>query len=201
MRAVRQQRFEEPVVVYDTSEFRRGLAIMHNGHPYTISWFQHHKPGKGGAMVRTKLKSILDGRVVEYVFRAGEKLDAPDLGYKSMQFLYRDEEKNCHFMDTQTYEQLFIDPETLGDDSSYLQENLNVRVGFYEGRPFGVELPVAVELLVTHTEPGFRGDTATGATKPATLETGLVVQVPLFISEGEKLKIDTRTGEYIERVK
>lgn len=186
---------------YDTSEFKRGLAIMYNGQPYSIVWFQHHKPGKGGAVVRTKLKNILTGQVVEYTFRAGEKVDTPDLEYRVMQYLYKDDDNNFHFMDQQTYDQLFMTEDTLGEDYYYLQENLNVRVGFYNGRPFGVELPASVELKVIRSDPGIKGDTATGATKPATMETGLVVQVPLFIEEGENLKIDTRDGSYIERVK
>ncbi|MGC8605569.1 MAG: elongation factor P, partial [Desulfomonilaceae bacterium] len=167
---------------------------------FTIVDFLHVKPGKGGAFVRTTLKSLVTGNVIDRTFRSGEKLDKPDLEEKQMQFLY-ESEGEFHFMDSETYEQLFLVEQNLGDAKNYLQENVNVTVLFHNGKPIGVEVPIFVELTVTAAEPGIRGDTAAGATKPATLETGLIVQAPLFVNEGDVLKIDTRTGKYIERVR
>ncbi len=161
--------------------------------------FQHVKPGKGGAFVRTKLKNLETGQVLEQTFRSGVKVGRPDLEEKNMQYLYQEGEQYV-FMDNETYDQSFINQEYLEDAIPYMIPNFELRVIFFKGRPIGVEMPITVELLVTSTEPGLKGDTATGATKPATLETGHVVQVPLFINEGDRLKIDTRTGEYLERV-
>ena len=186
--------------MYSTSDFRKGLKIEINGEPFTIVDFLHVKPGKGGAFVRTTLKSLLTGNVIDRTFRSGEKLDKPDLEEKQMQFLYESEDE-YHFMDSETYEQLFLIEQNLGDAKNYLQENVSVTVSFHNGKPIGVEVPIFVELTVTTTEPGLRGDTAAGATKPATLETGMTVQVPLFVNEGDVLKIDTRTGKYIERAR
>ncbi|MHB8205559.1 MAG: elongation factor P [Desulfomonilaceae bacterium] len=186
--------------MYSTSDFRKGLKIEINGEPFTIVDFLHVKPGKGGAFVRTTLKSLLTANVIDRTFRSGEKLDKPDLEEKQMQFLY-ESEGEYHFMDSETYEQLFLVEQNLGDAKNYLQENVNVTVLFHNGKPIGVEVPIFVELTVTTTEPGLRGDTAAGATKPATLETGMNVQVPLFVNEGDVLKIDTRTGKYIERAR
>jgi elongation factor P len=186
--------------MYSTPDFRKGLKIELNGEPFNIVEFLHVKPGKGGAFVRTTLKSLITGNVIERTFRSGEKVDKPDLEEKSMQFLYVSD-SDYYFMDTETYEQIFITEEQLGDSKYYLQENVEVSVLFHNGKPIGVEPPIFVELKVTETEPGVRGDTAGGATKPATLETGLTVQVPLFVNEGEALKIDTRTGKYIERAR
>ncbi len=186
--------------MYSTSDFRKGLKIEINGEPFTIVDFLHVKPGKGGAFVRTTLKSLLTANVIDRTFRSGEKLDKPDLEEKQMQFLY-ESEGEYHFMDSETYEQLFLVEQNLGDAKNYLQENVNVTVLFHNGKPIGVEVPIFVELTVTTTEPGLRGDTAAGATKPATLETGMTVQVPLFVNEGDVLKIDTRTGKYIERAR
>jgi elongation factor P len=186
--------------MYSTPDFRKGLKIEINGEPFTIVEFQHVKPGKGGAFVRTTLKSLVTGSVLDKTFRSGEKVDKPDLEEKEMQFLY-EAEGEFHFMDNETYEQLFLTQQQLGDARNYLQENVAVTVLFHNGKPLGVEVPIFVELAVSSTEPGIKGDTAAGATKPATLQTGLTVQVPLFVNEGDVLKIDTRTGKYIERVR
>lgn len=186
--------------MYSTPDFRKGLKIELNGEPFTIVDFLHVKPGKGGAFVRTTLKSLISGNVIDRTFRSGEKVDKPNLEEKEMQFLY-ETEGEFHFMDVESYEQLFLTEDHLGDARNYLQENVNVAVLFHNGKPIGVEVPIFVELTVASTEPGFKGDTASGATKPATLETGMTVQVPLFVNEGDVLKIDTRTGKYIERVR
>jgi len=186
--------------MYSTPDFRKGLKIELNGEPFAIVDFLHVKPGKGGAFVRTTLKSLISGNVIDRTFRSGEKVDKPDLEEKQMQFLY-ESEGDFHFMDSETYEQLFISREKLGDARNYLQENVTVTVLFHNGKPIGVDVPIFVELTVSATEPGLRGDTAAGATKPATLETGMTVQVPLFVNVGDVLKIDTRTGKYIERAK
>jgi elongation factor P len=185
--------------MYSTGDFRRGLKIEVDGTPYSIAEFQHVKPGKGGAFVRTKLKNLLTGRVVDKTFRAGEKVEKPDLEEKTLQYLYS-EGSQYYFMENETYEQTFLTQEQLGDNKNFLQENVTVAILYYQGKPIGVELPIFVELEVTKTDPGIRGDTASGGSKPATLETGTTIQVPLFVNEGDKVKIDTRTGEYIERV-
>jgi elongation factor P len=186
--------------MYSTPDFRKGLKIELNGEPFAIVDFLHVKPGKGGAFVRTTLKSLITGNVIDRTFRSGEKVDKPNLEEKEMQFLY-ETEGEFHFMDVESYEQLFLTEDQLGDARNYLQENVNVTVLFHNGKPIGVEVPIFVELAVTRTEPGVRGDTAAGATKPATLETGMTVQAPLFVNEGDILKIDTRTGKYVERVR
>lgn len=186
--------------MYSTSDFRKGLKIEINGEPFTMVDFLHVKPGKGGAFVRTTLKSLISGNVVDRTFRSGEKIDKPDLEERQMQFLY-ESDGEFHFMDSETYEQSFLTEEHLGDVRNYLQENVGVTVLFHNGKPIGVEVPIFVELTVTSAEPGLRGDTAAGATKPAVLETGMTVQVPLFVNEGDVLKIDTRTGKYMERVR
>jgi elongation factor P len=186
--------------MYSTPDFRKGLRVEINGEPFTIVDFLHVKPGKGGAFVRTTLKSLISGNVLERTFRSGEKVDKPDLEEKEMQFLY-ESEGEFHFMDMATYEQLFLTSDQLGENKGYLQENVVCTVLFHNGKPLGVEVPIFVELPVAATEPGLRGDTASGGSKPATMITGLVVQVPLFVNEGEVLKIDTRTGKYIERVR
>ena len=185
--------------MYDTSQFRRGLKIEFKNEPYSIVEFQHVKPGKGGAFVRTKLKNLISGKVLEQTFRSGEKVDEPDLEEKEMQFLYRDAQ-GFQMMNTNTYEEETLVSEAVGEAGRFLQESLTINVLYYRARPVTVELPLFVELAVTQTDPGVKGDTASGGNKPATLETGAVVQVPLFIAEGDTLKIDTRSGEYIERV-
>jgi elongation factor P len=184
--------------MYSTAEFRKGLKIEIDGKAYTIVESQHVKPGKGGAFVRTKLKNLETGQVLEQTFRSGAKVDKPDLEEKNVQYLYQEGDQFV-FMDNSTYEQIYIAQEFLGEARYYLHPNIAVDVLYFNGRPIGVELPVAVVLTITHCEPGVKGDTAAGATKPATMETGLVVQVPLFINEGDALKIDTRTGAYLER--
>jgi elongation factor P len=180
-----------------TAEFRRGLKIELDGNPYNIVEFQHVKPGKGGAFVRTKLKHLRLGTVVERTFRSGEKFATVDFEQRPMQFLYKDDQ--FHFMNLETYDQIGLPPESLGDAPDYLKDSMEVDVLYINGVPFAVELPTFVELKVVQTDPGLRGDTASGGSKPATLETGAVVQVPLFINEGDVLRVDTRTGAYMER--
>jgi elongation factor P len=182
-----------------TSEFRKGLKIELNGEPFLMVDFQHVKPGKGGAFVRTRLKSLLTGNVIDKTFRSGEKVETPDLEERAMQYLYPDGDAFV-FMDNETYEQLSIQKEIMGEAINFLKENTNVMILFHNQKPIGVELPNFVELEVVKTDPGIKGDTASGGSKPATLGTGTVVQVPLFIKEGDILKIDTRDGSYIERV-
>ena len=177
--------------MYSTTDFRRGLKIEVDGSPYIILEFQHVKPGKGGAFVRTKLKNLINGGVIDKNFRAGEKVGKPDLTEKTMQYLYSEGDQ-YYFMDTENYEQTFLTVEQLGESKNFLQENININVLFYQGNPMGVELPIFVELVVAETAPGVRGDTASGGSKPAKLETGAVVQVPLFVNNGDKLKIDTK---------
>jgi elongation factor P len=181
-----------------TAEFRRGLKIALDGIPYTIVDFQHVKPGKGGAFVRTKLKHLRLGTVVDRTFRSGEKFELVDFEQRPMQFLYRDD--LFHFMQLETGEQIALGGGEVGDAADYLKETMDVEILYLNGVPFGVELPTFAELTVVKTDPGVRGDTASGGSKPATLESGAVVSVPLFINEGDVLKVDTRTGTYIERV-
>ncbi|MBN2467252.1 MAG: elongation factor P [Deltaproteobacteria bacterium] len=185
--------------MFSTTDFRRGLKVELEGVPYTIVEFQHVKPGKGGAFVRTKLRNLITGGVVDKTFRAGEKVGRPDLEERSMQYLYAEGDQYC-FMDTENYEQISLTEKQLAEGRKYLEEGITINVLLFQGKPIGVDLPIFVQLKVVKTEPGVRGDTASGGTKPATLETGAVIQVPLFINEGETLKIDTRTGEYAERV-
>jgi elongation factor P len=180
-----------------TAEFRKGLKIELDGQPYNIVEFQHVKPGKGGAFVRTKLKHLRLGRVVDRTFRAGEKVGLVEYEQRSMQFLYKDD--NFHFMNLDTYEQIALPADVVGEAANWLKETMEVEVFVINGDPAGVDVPNFVELEVVKTDPGLRGDTASGGSKPATLETGAVVQVPLFIDQGEVLRIDTRTGAYIER--
>jgi len=182
-----------------TNAFRNGLKLELDGDAYQIVYFKHVSPGKGGAFVRTKLKNLKTGAVIERTYRSGEKLKKADIEEKEMQYLYKDGSE-YHFMDLKTYEQVALRAEQLGDSRKFLQEQINVEILFFKGEPIGVELPNFVELLVSETEPGVRGDTASGATKPATLETGALVQVPLFVCIDDKLKVDTRTGEYVTRV-
>jgi elongation factor P len=183
-----------------TAEFRKGLKIELEGEPYIITDFLHVKPGKGGAFVRTKLKSLVTGNVIDRTFRSGEKVQTPALDERNMQYLYR-EGAAYHFMDNDTYEQLTLTADQLGEDSNFLPENVQVKIVFHNGKPIGVDLPFFVELTIVKTEPGVRGDTARGGTKPATVQTGAVIQVPLFLNEGDVIKVDTRTREYIERAK
>jgi len=181
-----------------TAEFKKGLKIQFDGEPYSIVDFQHVKPGKGGAFVRTKLKHMRLGRVIDNTFRAGEKVALVDFEERRMQYLYKDDA--YHFMDLDTYDQIAVAPEQVGEAQDFLKENTEVEILFIDGNPVSVELPNFIELQVAKTDPGIRGDTATGGSKPATLETGAVIQVPLFLNEGDVVKVDTRSGEYLGRV-
>lgn len=182
-----------------SNDFRTGLTIEVDGDIYAVVEFQHVKPGKGSAFVRCKLKNLRTSGVVERTFRAGEKLPRAHLEHREMQYLYR-EGDSFVFMDNENYEQTSLGLNQLGDNVKYLKENMNIYLLTYNGDLIGVELPNTVELKVIEADPGVRGDTATGGTKPATLETGLIIQVPLFIDVGTVIKVDTRTGEYLERV-
>ena len=185
--------------MYSTSDFRKGLKIELDDKPFVIVEFLHVKPGKGGAFVRTKLKNMITGRVLDQTFRSGEKVEQPDLEEKEMQYLYKDGETYC-MMDNETYEQIFLTGEQVGESRSFLLENTPLKVLFYNKRPIGIDLPTFVTLTVTESEPGLKGDTATGHTKKVTLETGLSASVPAFVEVGAIVRIDTRTGEYITRV-
>lgn len=183
-----------------TADFKNGMCIVNNGKMCTIVEFQHVKPGKGGAFVRTKLRDIKTGRVVDYTFNAGTKFDSVRLEQRTMQYLYNDG-ADFNFMDTSSYEQMAIPEATVGDAAKWLKENDEVTLHYAGEELINVEPQMFVELEVTETDPGFKGDTATNVTKPATLETGTEIKVPLFINPGDKIKIDTRTGEYLERAK
>jgi len=186
--------------MYSTTDFRKGLKVEIGGEPFVIVDFQHVKPGKGGAFVRTRLKSLVSGNVIDQTFRSGDRVDKPDLEEREMQFLY-ETGGEFHFMETQTFEQLFLTADQLGGSKDFLKENIVIKALFHNKRPIGIEVPMFVELKIVKSEPGMRGDTATGVTKPATLESGAVIQVPLFVEEGNVVRIDTRTREYITRVK
>ncbi len=179
-------------------DLRPGVKVEVDGVPFVVTDFQWVKPGKGGAFMRTKLRNMRTGGIVERTFRTEEKLERADLEEKRVQFLYQSEDE-FHFMDTETYEQFFLSEGQLGDARRYLKEEMVVTIVSHRGTPLTVEVPTFVELVVADTEPGVRGDTASGGSKPATLETGAVIQVPLFINVGDRLRVDTRTGNYIER--
>ena len=179
-------------------DFKKGLTVEWDGGIWTIVDFQHVKPGKGAAFVRTKIKNIITGAVVERSFNPTDKMPKAVIETKEMQYLYNDGDL-YYFMDTETYEQLGLTHEQVEDSIMFMKENTNATVRFYKGAPFSVEAPFFVDLEVTHTEPGFKGDTASNTTKPATVETGYTLQVPLFINIGDKIKIDTRVGEYLSR--
>ena len=180
-------------------EFRNGITLEYDGEIYVIIEFQHVKPGKGAAFVRSKLKNIKSGGIVEKTFRPTEKMPRAHIDRKEMMYLYRDGDL-YNFMDTETYDQITLNASDIGDALDYVKENDTVKILSHNGNVFGIEPPMHAELRVIETEPGFRGDTATGAVKTAKLETGVTVTVPLFINEGDVLKIDTRTGEYLSRV-
>ncbi len=182
-----------------TNDFRTGLTIELEGQVYSVVDFQHVKPGKGAAFVRTKLKNMQTGAVTEKTFRAGEKVSKAHIERKTMQYLYNTGQ-DFIFMDTESYEQLTLDREQLGDSALYLKENMEADFMMYEELIMGVEVPNFVELTVTETDPGFKGDTASGGSKPAALETGLTIQVPFFINVGDVVRVNTKTGEYMERV-
>jgi len=184
--------------VATTNDLKNGMTLNIDGQLWNVVDFQHVKPGKGGAFVRTKLKNVLSGKVVDRTFNAGVRVEQASVDRREMQYLYR-EGDDFVFMDTETYDQPHIPSATIGDAANYLLEEQNAVVAFNEGVPLYVELPAAVELTVSQTDPGLQGDRATGGTKPATLETGAQIQVPLFITTGEKIKVDTRTGQYLGR--
>jgi len=181
-----------------TNDLKNGMSLDLPEGLFSVVEFQHVKPGKGGAFVRTKLKNVRSGAVIERTYRADEKLEQAIIDKRDMQFLYRDG-RDFVFMDTTTYEQMTAAPESLGDAPHYLKEGDAANLQMYNGEIVGVDLPAAVELSVTETEPGIQGDRVSGARKPATLQTGLVVQVPLFVNVGDVLKVDTRSGEYLTR--
>jgi elongation factor P len=182
-----------------TNDLKNGMTLNIDGALMNVVDFQHVKPGKGGAFVRTRLKNVRTGRVLDKTFRADEPVEVAILEKRQMQFLYRDE-VGFHFMDTETYDQVAVDGDAVGDAASYMIEGSTPYVTFYDGSALGVELPASVELTVSETEPGVKGDRVSGATKPATVETGAVVQVPLFVETGDRIKVDTRTGAYLTRV-
>lgn len=186
---------------YDTSDLRKNLKIMIDGNPFVVLEAQFVKPGKGAAFTRTRMKNLITGGVIERNIRSGEKLPGADVEDREVTYLYKEGADAYVFMDKASYEQTNVSADLVDDAWKYLKENLSCYVTFYNGRPISVVLPNFVELKVTHTEPGHRGDTATGASKNATVETGATLQVPLFINENETLRIDTRTGDYIERVR
>lgn len=181
-----------------TADFKNGLNIMVDNEPYTIVWFQHHKPGKGGAVMRIKMKHLRNGSITERSFKSGEKFDSVSVEKKKKQFLYSDA-ASFHFMDLQTYDQISFPKEKLGDSARFLTENLEVEALYLEGELVSFELPISVELKIISTVPGIKGDSVSNMVKPATVETGAEITVPLFIKEGDKIRVDTRTGEYIER--
>ena len=183
----------------ETSDFKKGSKLQIDNYPYSVVDFQHVKPGKGQAFTRCKLRNLQTGQQLERTFKAGERFPEPNLEHKEMQYLYTDGEM-LTFMDSVNYEQLTLNQKTIGEQVVFLKENMVVGVLFFDEKPITVELPNFVELAITYCEPGFKGDTATGASKPATLEGGHKVTVPLHLKEGDILKIDTRTGEYVEKV-
>ncbi len=186
--------------MYDSSDLRKGLKIIIDGQPYIITDFQFSKPGKGQALYRCKLKNMITGYTMDRTYRSGDKFEPANLDERRMQYLYNDGE-GYHFMDTKTYDQITLTEDNIGDAKNFLQDNMEVDVLFFNETPISINLPNFVQLKVVKADPGVKGDTATGATKPATLETGYTIQVPLFVEEGDVLKIDTRTGQYVERVK
>jgi elongation factor P len=184
--------------VATTNDLKNGMTLNIDGQLWTVQEFQHVKPGKGGAFVRTKLKNILSGKVVDKTFNAGTKVEVANVDKREMQYLYREGE-DFVFMDTETYDQPHIPGATVGDASNFLLPEQNAVIAFNDDTPLYIELPAAVVLEVTETEPGLQGDRSTGGTKPATVETGAVINVPLFITTGEKIKVDTRSGDYLGR--
>lgn len=186
------------VYVISTTDFRKGAKILYKGEPYMVIEYHHVKPGKGGAFVRTKMKNMISGLIHEETFRSGEKFPEPDLEYRTMQYLYAD--NLYHFMDQDTFEQVSLSKDQIEEVLSYLKEQTIYTILYFEGSPIAVNPPLFMELKVKETPPGVKGDTAQGGSKPATLETGLVIQVPLFVNEGDTIKVDTRDNKYIERI-
>jgi elongation factor P len=183
-----------------TSDFRNGLVILMEGELFTMVEFQHVKPGKGVAFVRTRLKNVKTGRVIDRTFRSGDKVEDIRLDKKKMQFLYKNEDEFV-FMDMHSYDQSSVDKNVVADAANFLKDGMEIEILFHGKEPIGVELPIFVDLKIIKSDPGIKGDTASGGSKPATLETDTVIQVPLFVGEGEVVKVDTRTGTYVERVK
>ena len=183
-----------------TSDFRNGLVILMEGELYTMVEFQHVKPGKGVAFVRTRLKNVKTGRVIDRTFRSGDKVEDIRLEKKKMQVLYKSEDEFV-FMDMHSYDQSSVDKNVVADAANFLKDGMEVEILFHGKEPIGVELPIFVDLKIIKSDPGIKGDTSSGGSKPATLETDTVIQVPLFVEEGEVVKVDTRTGAYVERVK
>ncbi|KQR99008.1 elongation factor P [Williamsia sp. Leaf354] len=182
-----------------TADFKNGLVLRMDDQLWQIQEFQHVKPGKGPAFVRTKIRNVLSGKIVDKTFNAGVKVETATVDRRDMTFLYKDG-ADFVFMDSENYEQISVSPQTLGDGHKFLLENMKVQVAMHDGNPLYVELPVTVEVLVAQTDPGVQGDRSTGGTKPATLETGAEINVPLFINTGDKLKVDSRDGNYLGRV-
>ena len=185
--------------MYETSDIRKGLRFEVDGDPFVVVEFQFVKPGKGTAFTRTKIRNMITGAVLDRTYKSGEKLKPADTEDRQMQFLYND--GDFHFMDNSNYEQVSLDNSAVGDAVNYLTENMMIEVGFFKGRSIGLNLPNFVVVEVTETAPGEKGNTVTGAFKPAVVSTGYSLNVPLFVDEGDQLRIDTRTGEYVERVK
>ncbi len=182
-----------------TADFRNGVVVEMDGNLMEIVEFQHVKPGKGGAFVRTRFKNILTGRVLEQTFRSGEKFEEARIEERPWQYLYSDGDM-FHFMDNESFEQMAVSPKVIGDASKWMKENNNVTLVFHRDNVISVKIPAHVVFVITKSDPGIQGDRSSGATKPATLETGANIQVPLFINEGDNVKVDTRTGSYVERV-
>ncbi len=182
-----------------TNDLKNGMVLDLDGQLWQVQWFQHHKPGKGNTVVRTKLKHVLTGKVVDRTFTADTKVDSATVDRRDMQYLYADGDDYV-FMDNSTYDQIHVSADVVGQARDYLLENQAATVALHEGNPLFLELPASVELEITYTEPGLQGDRSTGGTKPATVETGKEIQVPLFITTGEKVKVDTRDGSYLGRV-
>jgi elongation factor P len=185
--------------VATTNDLKNGLVLNFDGQLWTVTDFQHVKPGKGGAFVRTTLKNVLSGKVVDRTFNAGTRVETANVDKRGMTFLYR-EGDDFVFMDSDTYDQVPVPAATVGNAADYLLDNAEVTVAVHDGTPLFIELPTSVELLISHTDPGLQGDRSTGGTKPATLETGAEIQVPLFVTTGQKVKVDTRDGSYLGRI-
>jgi elongation factor P len=182
-----------------TNDLKNGMVLNLDGQLWTVQWFQHHKPGKGGAVVRTKLKNVTSGKIVDKTFNADVKVDTANVDKRTMTYLYNDGDSYV-FMDSTTFDQIHVTPEIVGDAKNFMLENQDVVLAVHEGNPLYLELPASVELVIEYTEPGLQGDRSTGGTKPARLETGHQINVPLFITTGEKIKVDTRDSGYLGRV-
>ncbi len=185
--------------MYELSDFRKGLRVMVEGSPYAVVDFQHVKPGKGNQFTRCKLRNLLTGQLLERTFKSGERFEVPNVEFRDTTYLYKDD-SGYTFMDKSSYEQLALNDAEVGENKNYLIENLEVQVMLYNERPVGIQVPNAVNLRIVKTDPGFKGNTVTNTFKPATLETGYVIQVPLHMKEGDLIRVDTRTGDYVERV-